>query len=205
MDISNVMTLLINNSGLSECELSRRINITVATLNKIKTGVMSNPTAKTLERIAQYFGITIDQLMGKSPLETYFSKNLCCIPLVSINNLSNIQDIPMDFSHHKEWKRVEVNNDVKNHRIFATTTIGDAMYPLLDEQTIIIVDQDYLVTNKALVLVHLHNSNEIVIRKLLIDGSFKILKSLNSSFPDITFDSKDKIIGVIISKIKDHR
>ena len=63
-NINNVVTILIRNSGLSENELSRRMNLTVAALNKIKTGMMSNPTAKTLECIAEYFGVTIDQLMG---------------------------------------------------------------------------------------------------------------------------------------------
>lgn len=203
-NINKVVSILINNSRLSECELSRRINITVATLNKIKTGIMSNPTAKTLERIAQYFGVTIDQLMGRSPLETYFSNNLCCLPFISISDLSSMQDFSTDFSHHKEWKRVEVNDEVKSHHIFATTTTGEAMYPLLDDQTIIIVDKDYPVHNKTLVLVHLHNSSEVIIRKLLIDGSFKILTPINNSFPNIALTEKDKIIGVIISTIKDH-
>ncbi len=203
-NINTVIELLINNSGLSECELSRRINITVATLNKIKTGLISNPTAKTLERIAQYFGITIDQLMGLSPLETYFSNNLCSVPFIEINYLPDLINSSLNFTNHKEWKRIEVNDNIKNHNLFATTSLGDAMYPLLDSQTIVIIDKDYEIKNKAFVLVHLYDSNEFIIRRLLIDGSFRILKPLNNSFPTITLTNEDEIIGSIVSTIKDY-
>lgn len=203
-NISSVMNILISNSGLSECELSRRIDLTVATINKIKTGALSNPTAKTLEKIAQFFEITIDQLLGLSPLETFFTGNLFCIPYIPFDMLSSINDNGLNIHNHQEWKRIEINSDLKHHQLFATKSDSDAMYPLLDKNTLIIVDKDQKIQNKSLVLVRLHKLGEVIVRRLLIDGPFKILKSLNNSFPDISLSEKDQVIGIIIATITDH-
>lgn len=203
-DLSNVLELLITNSGLSENELSKKMNITVATLNKIKTGVISNPTLQTLSNIAQYFGITIDQLVGKAPLETFFSKNLHCVPILDIKEIISHNAPNLTFTNHHEWTRVELDESISKHNIFATMTDGDAMFPLLDKQTIIIVDRDKIPANKSLVLVYIAKVNEILIRKLLIDGSFKILKPINNSFSEIKLTSEDNIVGTVIATIKEH-
>lgn len=202
--LSTVLETLIQNSGVSESALARRMGITVATLNKIKSGIMSNPTLRTLESIAQYFGISIDQLVGNAPLDTYFQNNLHCIPFVDISSLekTNIQEL--NYDTHKDWMRVELLPEIKSHNIFTTMYTGDAMYPLLDKQTIVVIDADNLPTNKSLVLAYISNTKELLIRKLLVDGAYQILKPLNQSFPDINLTEKDKILGTVISTIKNH-
>lgn len=202
-NLSSILESLITTSGFSENELSRKMNITTATLNKIKTGVISNPTLQTLNNIAQYFGITIDQLTGKSPLDTYFVHNLHCIPFIESQNIIHTPLSKLDFSTHNAWKRIELDCNSRGHNLFATIVHGEAMAPLFDDKTTCIVDQDEPLKNNALVIVRINNHEEIIARRLLIDGYFKVLKPLNPSFPNLELTSQDTIIGTVIAVFRD--
>lgn len=202
--VSEILKLLINESGVSENELSRRMNITAATLNKLKTGIMSNPTLNTLNTIAQYFGVSIDQLTGEAPLDTFFSRNLRCVPFLTDSQF-NTDVSDLNFSNHLDWKRIELDHDITSSNIFAISVSGEAMFPFLDNQTIAIVDKDETPSNKSLVLAYINSTKEYLIRKLLMDGSFKILKPINPSFPEIKLGVDDKVIGTVISTIKNYK
>ena len=203
-NLNHTLKQLIKNSELSENELAKRMNITVTTLNKIKTGIMSNPTLQTLHCIAQYFKITIDQLIGKAPLDNLFSNNLHCVPFINFETINKIDITTLNFENYFNWKRIELDADIRNHKIFATSLSSEAMFPLIDKETIVIIDEHELPRNHSLVLAHIAKLDELLMRKLLIDGSFWILKAINTSFPEIHLNNKDKIIGTIIATIKEH-
>lgn len=50
---------------LSQDKLARLADIAYNTLVKIESGRATNPTAKTLSRLADVFGVSIDELMGR--------------------------------------------------------------------------------------------------------------------------------------------
>lgn len=51
--------------GLSQDKLAKLADVTHTTLVKIESGVNDNPTIKTLIKIADVLGISIDQLVGR--------------------------------------------------------------------------------------------------------------------------------------------
>lgn len=51
--------------GLSQDKLAKLADVTHTTLVKIEAGVNSNPTIKTLGKIADALGVSIDALMGR--------------------------------------------------------------------------------------------------------------------------------------------
>lgn len=202
--ISKILEDLIGNTGVSEAEVARRVGIPAATLNKLKTGVISNPTMITLEKIARYFEITIEQLLGNVPMERQFSNHLYCIPFIESHRISEVSIPQLDYVNHKEWKRVELSSETYNKDLFATRVVGDAMRPLFDENTIVVVNSNSELQSRKYVLVRINQSNEIIIRKLLVDGKDRILQPLNTSFPSISLHSDDCILGVVIASIKDY-
>jgi transcriptional regulator with XRE-family HTH domain len=50
---------------LSQEELARKAGITYSTLIKIESGVNTNPTFETMRKIADTFGISLDELVGR--------------------------------------------------------------------------------------------------------------------------------------------
>ena len=50
---------------LSQDQLSKRANLPFSTLAKIESGYTSNPSMETLIKIADAFGVSIDDLLGR--------------------------------------------------------------------------------------------------------------------------------------------
>ena len=51
---------------ISQDQLAKKANIPFSTLVKIEAGYTPNPSMKTLIKIADAFGITIDELIGRN-------------------------------------------------------------------------------------------------------------------------------------------
>ena len=49
---------------LTQEELVRKIDISYATLSKIETGAIKNPSIKTIQKIANGLGLTVDSLIN---------------------------------------------------------------------------------------------------------------------------------------------
>lgn len=73
--ISEILLTLIKTTEITEAHLAKIIGMPRATINKIATGKIVNPRSSTLNLIAKYFNITIDQLVGNEPL---FDSRLKC-------------------------------------------------------------------------------------------------------------------------------
>ncbi len=50
---------------LSQEKLARKAEITYSTLIKLESGANNNPTIKTVQKLADVFEITIDELVGR--------------------------------------------------------------------------------------------------------------------------------------------
>lgn len=51
--------------NLSQEQLSQKSGITYSTLSKIESGNNKNPTLETIKKIANVFGVGLDELVGK--------------------------------------------------------------------------------------------------------------------------------------------
>lgn len=198
--LSEVLNQLIKDFGITEAGLARAINMPRATINRIKNGAITDPKTSTLLLIADYFHISLDQLLGREPISFPKIHNIR-IPLINVLKLKKDIKQPLKEFDNEEWINFEYKGNSK--KLFAFKVSGDAMWPYFDNNSILIVDTELVPQNQNFVVVHLHQSNDIVIRKLLIDGSTMILQAINDVFQNITLKKKDNIIGVIIHAKKD--
>jgi len=87
-NLATVLTHLMTANNLSASELARKTGITQPVIHRLMTGATVNPQILTLKPIADYFGVSIDQLLGYVTLENRG------IVLHNINNkLSTIKTI----------------------------------------------------------------------------------------------------------------
>jgi transcriptional regulator with XRE-family HTH domain len=61
--IGDKIKQLRNKQGLTQDELARKSEIPYTTLTKIETNVITKPTIQTVIKIAQGFGVSLDDLM----------------------------------------------------------------------------------------------------------------------------------------------
>jgi SOS-response transcriptional repressor LexA len=67
----------------------------------------------------------------------------------------------------------------------------------------IIVDPDGTPNNGNIVVVSSTHSSELIVKKLVIDGSNKYLEPLNPDYKLMVFDESFKIIGVVRQVVQD--
>lgn len=203
LEISNVLNHLIHTNGISEAALGREIGVPRATINRLVSGKTPDPRASTLEAIAGFFCITIDQLLGKSPLpglsqDTLVNKKLeNWIPVINWQQIRHWQDIvnTMKPATHFDWILSDPNIDGGN---FAVVFTGDSMSPQFYENTVLIVDTNKIPKNRDFVIALLYENQEILFRQLIIDGHYRFLKPINAMFPTLQLKESDQIAGLVV-------
>ncbi len=68
-NLASVLTHLMSKNGISSAELARKTGVTQPVVYRLMTGETENPQILTLKPIANYFGISIEQLLGSIPLD----------------------------------------------------------------------------------------------------------------------------------------
>jgi len=61
--LSENIKKLRKKKGISQDKLAKLADVTVTTLVKIESGVNDNPTIKTLKKIADALGVSLDELV----------------------------------------------------------------------------------------------------------------------------------------------
>jgi|SRR3990167_4637252 len=67
-NLSTILSHLMSEKGIKSAELARKTGIGQPVVYRLMTGVTENPQVLTLKPIADFFGVSLDQLLGLSPL-----------------------------------------------------------------------------------------------------------------------------------------
>lgn len=200
-DINNVLAFLIKKAHISEAELAREINIPRATINRLVSGRTPDPRASTLNAIAAYFNISVDQLIGKKPLldnsQDIISTTNSLIPIIELEEALEWENIISKITPSNHSDFIVIDHSTCQGK-FAIRVKGESMWPQFQINTVLIISTDKITKNRDFVIAFIKESNEVVFRQMMIDGNYKFLKAINSLFPTITFETEDKLIGTVI-------
>lgn len=200
-NLSKNLSVFMKTKGVSESDLSRILNVPYNTIKRLINGSTTDPRASTLTLIANYFSVSVDQLLGKQPLFSNnnqkiiadVNKSLPILHWKDVQNWEKTIDL-LKTKNHLDWITLDSNEKGS----FALKVFGESMWPQFQENTILIIDPTRAVKNRDFVVVYIKKNKEIVFRQLIIDGTYKLLKAVNTIFPIIEIDPSDKIIGVVI-------
>lgn len=206
LDISSVLNTLIKLYNISEAELARKINIPRPTINGLASGRTHDPRMSTISAIAEYFEVSVDQLLGKAPLQATadkFSlvKTQTYIPILGLQQIDNWAEKITGLNHHNHSDWISADPAI-NQAKFAIRIDGEAMWPQFQENTILIIAPDLAIKNRDFILAHISSKKEIIFRQLIIDGSYKFLHAINPIFPTIQLDEADTVMGTVIQTRK---
>jgi transcriptional regulator with XRE-family HTH domain len=152
-------------------ELSDATGIAEITINKLRNKQNINPTLSTLAQIANYFGITINDLLGS---------NKKAMPILNEDGTEIAEKLPID----------ELNSKAE----FAIK-IGHNNYPNFQKNTILLVNSQTKVKNGDYIVIQ-SNNNFIVCRAIIEpDG---ILGESLSRKENIYKIEQDSLLGVIV-------
>jgi SOS-response transcriptional repressor LexA len=201
--ISSILGRLLKSHSLNESALGRKTGIPRATINRLLSGKTPNPGISTLSVIAQYFDITLDQLVGKQAVFGHEDHKITSGSNVPILDWSSANNWQAHLDNTKkisdDYKRIHCNTDSKS--TFALKIHGESMWPQFANNCIIIVDTSKKTQSGDFVMAHLKKNKENIFRRLIIEGNYKLLVPINSIFPSIHLTKSDEIIGKIIETI----
>ena len=198
LKIKHSLEVLTEMHGISEAELCRKLDISQSTLNRLITGAKHDPRASTLTEIAQFFNISMDQLLGNKPITQSSSPTafdtLPSIPLLEWENCMERPKITPS-----TWKNWIVADAAKNpESCFAIKVEGESMWPKFIEGTTLIVDTSQPPKHRDFVIAYVHKEKEITFKQYIEEKSTRLLKPVNPAFASRVLTDKDKIIGTVI-------
>lgn len=204
--LGDIVNRLLFEKNMKAIDLARETGIPQPTVHRIVAGKCTNPHSGTIQSMAQYFDLSVEQLKGDAPLpDALFSKNhifpirnqhLIEIPIIAWSDLGNINFQEKVVSD----KTIAAMSDL-SPSCFAVVMNDSSMEPHFQRGSILIIDPYKTATDRAFVLVKLGESSLFVFRQLLIDADHQFLKPLN---PDLNvfkmrlLETHDVIIGCLV-------
>jgi transcriptional regulator with XRE-family HTH domain len=194
INIAKNLSLLMEQKNVSAVKLSKATNISPSTISRLLSGFLDDPKASMLTAISKYFGVSVDQLLGLSPID-------------KTNNLIEYVSIPI-----LSWKECLIisknGEDQRDDWIQVKMPVANNAYGLRSKPhhsprfpygSVLIVDPTLEVCEGDLVIVYKEGSSEATIRQVLQYGKTIIFSNINEDINEE--DSEYKILGVISETI----
>lgn len=209
-DLSSVLNQLLAAKKIKPMELARQTNVPQPTIQRIVAGTTTKPHPSSLEPIAKYFSINMDQLLGLEPIPWLenIQKRIQArgIPLVDWSQVTSWLDTFRSNSSNKPDSNVVISDANVGKKAFGLVIKDSSMEPLFSIGTKIIIDPEKEVKDRCFVVAKLHESKEATFRQLIIDGSNYFLKPLSQELREMQITklhSDDKICGILVQAKRD--
>lgn len=198
--VGNVLGTLMQD--MSESLLAKKINIPKATINRILSGRTPDPRVHTLTPIAQYFGISIEQLLGLAPLPNKDKVsdipkgNFYTLPFIEFNKIYEWQ--LKQYKPEKNYRITSMRDDLLNQSCYITKPNTQSMMPKFQNNTFLIVDLDSQANSDDFVIYFSSIDNSIYFRQLINEGNDLYLCAVHPGFEVIKVTSDFIFLGVVI-------
>jgi transcriptional regulator with XRE-family HTH domain len=201
--LSKFLKKLIFDKGTNVAKLSKEIDIPQPTLNRIVLGKTKNPHPKSLEKMAEYFGIPVKEITQYTDEDSPLIENeIIKIPQFEITDIKNSDFVESLTSINF------INIDAPlGNGCFAVNLNNSSMEPMFIEGTTLIFNPEKAPRDKSFVLTFLHDTSTPVFRQILLDSDFRYLKPTNpslSSLPVTVLKPEDKILGTLVESRRNY-
>ena len=207
--MSKILKGLMAELGINESELARRTGIGQPVVHRICSGETDNPKVATLSPIANFFAISISQLIGDEPLSperipgTFNpdAQGWRQIPLLAWNQVLHWPNLT-----EKLAPLPTISTDIElGQHAYAVSTRDTTMEPRFPEGTILLIDPNLKPNSLAFAIVHVEGYDLPNFKQVLIDGGHTILKPLNTDFKTLLLDKPHKFLGVMVQSRMDFK
>ena len=207
-----VAKVMASNRDLkTQTALAKKSGVAQSTIGRILRGEV-DPQSGNLERIAKAFNLSLAELaeMGQEgepaaePTDILKlverSTRVALVSWAQAGSFADSLDNPQP-GDDEHWMPRPRHSGA---RTFALRVRGEAMEPGYQHGDIIFVDPDVAPEHGKDVVVRLDDRDEVVFRRLVVEGKLEYLRPVNSSGPhkiiEISAHPGARIIGVVIGK-----
>lgn len=203
LPLGSIIRKLMNKHGLKEADLARQVGLPQTTMNRLLIHNKSDPRINTLVPIAQFFGVTLGQLIGLEPIpQSRFHAGDTTvdpvipktIPVINWNAIIPwiFESERFDLKGCKGWMCTEKNI---SHKAFALDSMP-FMEPRFRQGSKLVIDPESMPLDGSYVVVILQAVPTI--RKVVNDGAEIYLKAFDPNMPMIPQEPQHKLIGTLV-------
>tara|TARA_R110000868_G_scaffold380784_4_gene647043 strand:- start:35004 stop:35651 length:648 start_codon:yes stop_codon:yes gene_type:complete len=202
-NLNSILRQLMAEVHITEAELARKTDIPQPTLHRILSGATKSPRGASLAPLANFFSVTINQLLGEDPLPedrvpgTYNPRihGWKSIPMISLQEAANWSKMKEKMDNWDSWTSTDLHVSDES---FAVRVKGDSMAPRFPEDTILVIDPEQASQDRDFVVSVLEDQNTAIFKQLLVDGEDRYLKSLNGEYRTIHLTGDYTIVGALM-------
>lgn len=178
--VGTVIMQLMQAYNMDESSLAKACNISLASLSRIKNNPSSNPTISTLRPIADFFNITIDQLLGFSPLN-HTTSHFKQIPIITNNDIFNWLQNKTTVNPITEW----LSCDQQTSDLTFATHYQLENNIATSQNCLIFIDPKKKLTHDDLIFIYNKKIKQYFLRLVSIDDRNQIfLKPIELGFSE---------------------
>ncbi|WP_158614992.1 LexA family transcriptional regulator [Legionella septentrionalis] len=199
LSVCDVLKELLRYKGMTVADLARQVSLPQPTIQRIVAGTYKHPRTNTLKPIAEYFGLTINQLRGLEPV--YFlpskRKNIQKIPILKSPQILPWLDLG-SISHQVNHVITDNHLGSKSYAMYMPDT---SMEPIIPKGSILLIDPERLPNHGNYIVVKLSSFPESMVRQLITDGVNHFIKPLSSELNLLKhklLENDDFIQGVVV-------
>lgn len=162
--------------NVDDNKLSKATKVAKANISRLRNDPKANPTLATLKPLAEFFGVTVSQLLGEAPLsnnDVIEPQIAFRIPILEWNNIVGF----VDGKRKKIDNWLSTEHGVTEHS-FAVRVTDHTMVSLFPLDALLIIDKSTKYQDGMHVLVCSDDNSLPFLRQYLVDGNVRLLKSL---------------------------
>lgn len=189
-------------------QLHKNTGVPLTTINRIINDESVNPTITSLIPIADYFGVTLNQLMGIDPLDSD----------ILVGKYARKRDLWTDvpiinWEDTAEWP-LNLHTLAISNAISTDVTLGEHPFALVINEmnwegffpnTILIVDSNLQPEHSDYAVVLKLGQKRASLKQILIDDDKTYLRPVNKDYQTQLLDESYKLLGVVVQIRMDRR
>lgn len=193
--LSANLVALMGHHHIGGVQLARATNIPLSTIKNIRKGTNVNPTIETLVPLAQYFNVSIEDIISSDCIIKAKKKNL------SQNDSKVVPVISWEEAIY--WSQIGASNS----QIFTEKMCSQYTFALPSEQNsselfaapgVFLIDPKQEPAHLDYILVHKLGLGRASIKQIICDEESNYLRSLVITSKLESFDDNYRLLGVII-------
>jgi len=195
-----ILRTLMRRWKISEAELCRQAGLPQTTINRLLMGHTADPRANTLRPLANFFGVTVGQLLGDELLlhQTEGGKAVelenIKVPVLVLESIVVwvLEGMPLTFHNYDKW--IFSEKDLTDKAFAFKTTL--VMEKQFGKGSLLIADPGVQSEDGSFVLVLINQV--LCLRRVMKDGRQTLLQPLNSALPTELMTAEYQIVGTIL-------
>ena len=205
--LSHILNHLMAKFQIDGVQLSKKTGIPATTVNRLRKGEKTtNPTLTTLIPLADFFSVSVSQLIGDEPLDPHHLKDLTNIHNHSLHHIPLISwENAIDWPQSITESHISISTEYVYGNDAYALTVNENDWENLIYGTIIIIDPSITPKHRDYIIIHRQGQPTPTLKQILYDEGQTYLKPVIQGYNITSMTKEHKILGVVTELRKNLR